>query len=131
MEGWDEFSHEMSKYYNVDISVLTAAFEREQQEYYQQTVVWADIHPSQLRGAGVPFKSYDLLKVTVQELKEALKVWATLHTRNVCSSCGGNVPKTPMAHGDHIGVTGDASSTGGVFDTHGRHGLCGCAVRLL
>lgn len=64
----------MSKYYNVDISVLTAAFEREQQEYYQQTVVWADIHPSQLRGAGVPFKSYDLLKVTVQELKEALKV---------------------------------------------------------
>ena len=74
MEGWDEFSHEMSKYYNVDISVLTAAFEREQQEYYQQTVVWADIHPSQLRGAGVPFKSFDLLKVTVEELKEALKV---------------------------------------------------------
>ncbi len=74
MEGWDEFSHEMSKYYGVDVSVLTSAFEREQREYYQQTVVWSDIHPSQLKGAGVPFKKYDLLTVTVEELKKPLEV---------------------------------------------------------
>jgi hypothetical protein len=30
---------------------------------------WCDVHPSQLLGPGTPFKSYDLGKVTIEQIK--------------------------------------------------------------
>jgi hypothetical protein len=37
MEGWAEFQQEMANYYQVDVSVLSEPFRREQREYYLQT----------------------------------------------------------------------------------------------
>ena len=38
------------------------------------TAAWCDVHPSQLAGPGACFKEYDLLTVTVDELKAPLQV---------------------------------------------------------
>ena len=69
MEGWAEFVQDMKSYYQVDLDCLSDSFRTEQREYYLSTAQWADVHPSQLLGPGSPFKSYDLNKVTVEELK--------------------------------------------------------------
>ncbi|GBF96659.1 arginine N-methyltransferase [Raphidocelis subcapitata] len=73
MEGWAEFIGEMSAYYQVDLSCLSEPFRREQRDYYLQTSQWCDVHPSQLLGPGTPFVSYDLGKVTVEELKAGIR----------------------------------------------------------
>lgn len=78
MEGWAEFCEEMRQYYSVDLGCLTSAYHKEQAEYYHQTALWADIHPSQMRGPAACFKEYDLLTVTLEELKEPLKAQFTL-----------------------------------------------------
>lgn len=51
---------------------------KEQSEYYQQTTSWADVHPSQMIGPPACFKTFDLLTVTVEELKAPLKVGGVL-----------------------------------------------------
>ncbi len=47
---------------------------REQKEYYSSTAAWTDVHPSQLLGPPTAFKCYDLLTVSLEELKAPLKV---------------------------------------------------------
>jgi hypothetical protein len=37
------------------------------------TAAWCDVHPSQLAGPGACFKEYDLLTVTLDELKSPLQ----------------------------------------------------------
>ena len=37
------------------------------------TAAWCDVHPSQLAGPGACFKEYDLLTVTLDELKAPLQ----------------------------------------------------------
>ncbi|KAF8070949.1 PRMT10 [Scenedesmus sp. PABB004] len=78
MYGWSEFLKEMNAFYNVDLDCLSEAFRGEQAEYYLNTSAWGNVHPSQLLGPGVPFKAYDLLKVTVDELKADLRAEVTL-----------------------------------------------------
>lgn len=53
-------------------------FRKEQQEYLQATAAWTDVHPSQMLGPAVCFKSYDLATVTLEELKAPLKASFTL-----------------------------------------------------
>jgi hypothetical protein len=53
----------------VELDCLSDSFRKEQREYYLQTSQWCDVHPSQLLGPGTAFKSYDLGKVTIEELK--------------------------------------------------------------
>lgn len=72
LEDWHAFGSEMRQFYGVDMSILSTSFEKEQVEYYSQTSAWCDVHPSQLLGPSVCFKSYDLLKVTLDELKAPL-----------------------------------------------------------
>jgi len=69
MEGWGEFLEDMKEYYNVDLSVLTDDFASEQRDYYLATSAWGDVHPSQLVGVAAPFHTYDLHKVTLDELR--------------------------------------------------------------
>jgi len=45
-----------------------------QSDYYTATAAWSDVHPSQLAGPGACFKEYDLLTVTLDELKAPLQV---------------------------------------------------------
>ena len=69
MEGWNSFLNDMSKLYDVDMSCLSEQFSKEQAEYYLRTAQWTEVHPSQLLGAPVCFKQYDLLKVSLEELQ--------------------------------------------------------------
>jgi protein arginine N-methyltransferase 1 len=48
---------------------LSDAYRTEQREYYMNTSAWAEVHPAQLLGPGTLIKSYDLNKVTLDELK--------------------------------------------------------------
>jgi protein arginine N-methyltransferase 1 len=73
MEGWKEFTGDMKEYYDVDLTVLTDTYKREQADYYLQTSAWCDVNPGQLMGPPVCFKEYDLLTVTVDEIKAPLK----------------------------------------------------------
>jgi hypothetical protein len=59
----------------VDLDVLSESYRCEQKEYYLATSAWADVHPSQLLGPGVCFKKYDLLTITIDELK--VGAWCT------------------------------------------------------
>lgn len=53
----------------VDLDCLSEAYRTEQREYYLNTSAWAEVHPAQLLGPGTLIKSYDLNKVTLDELK--------------------------------------------------------------
>eukprot|EP00775_Hariotina_reticulata_P000191 gene191-383_t len=58
--------------FQVDLDVLSESYRTEQKEYYLSTSAWADVHPSQLLGPGICFKKYDLLTITIDELKADL-----------------------------------------------------------
>lgn len=81
----------------VDLDVLSESYRCEQKEYYLNTSAWADVHPSQLLGPGVCFKKYDLLTITIDELKVgargtawlvAVMLWYLLQRHQPgCSHC--------------------------------------------
>lgn len=63
LEGWSGFLEEMQTYYNVDLGCLSDAYKEEQRDYYVNTAIWSEVHPSQMVGSPGVFKSYDLNKV--------------------------------------------------------------------
>lgn len=78
MQGWGEFLEEMQQFYGVDLACLSEDYRKEQRQYYSCTSAWTDIHPSQMLGPPALVKAYDLLKVTVEELKAPLTAELTL-----------------------------------------------------
>ena len=74
MENWGDFIADMDNYYGVNMECLSEDFRKEQLEYYKNTATWADVHPSQMIGSGALIRSYDLKKVTLEELKAPLRV---------------------------------------------------------
>lgn len=81
MSQWHAFVNEMYSYYRVDLHCLSQDFEKEQRDYYQCTAQWSEVFPNQLLATPICFKSFDLLKVTLEELKvsgfviQTLKRW--------------------------------------------------------
>lgn len=79
----------------VDLDCLSDAYRKEQHDYYLNTSAWGNVHPSQLMGPGVCFKKFDLLTVTLDELKvgrqgPALAGWQAASCcviGNRCSVC--------------------------------------------
>lgn len=69
MLGWNAFVNEMQEFYGVNMHCLTKHFDKEQHDYYKCTAQWSEIHPHQLMSRPVCFRSYDLLKVTLEEIK--------------------------------------------------------------
>lgn len=69
MSSWHQFMQEMQDYYGIDMSCLSKEYIEEQRRYYLCTAQWSEIHPSQLLSPPLCFKEYDLLKVTLDELK--------------------------------------------------------------
>ena len=59
-------------------SSLSLICECGQSDYYTATAAWSDVHPSQLAGPGACFKEYDLLTVTLDELKAPLQARRSL-----------------------------------------------------
>jgi hypothetical protein len=78
MEGWSEFVGEMRRFYGVDLGVLGDVYRSEQAQYYSSTAAWTDVHPSALLGPAACCAEYDLLTVTLEELKAPLKARFTL-----------------------------------------------------
>eukprot|EP01024_Parvocaulis_polyphysoides_P037993 TRINITY_DN339_c1_g1_i4.p1 TRINITY_DN339_c1_g1~~TRINITY_DN339_c1_g1_i4.p1 ORF type:complete len:384 (-),score=76.81 TRINITY_DN339_c1_g1_i4:606-1718(-) len=74
MERWSEFVDEMKHFYNVDMSTLNAKFQQEHHEYYLQTALWSNVVPAQVLGSPICIKQYDLLALTLEELKQPLQV---------------------------------------------------------
>ena len=72
MRGWGDFIEDMRELYGVEMDCLSEAYRKEQREYYSQTSVWTDVHPSQMMGPPTLIKAYDLKTVTLEELKEPL-----------------------------------------------------------
>ncbi|KAL6777065.1 PRMT10 [Auxenochlorella protothecoides x Auxenochlorella symbiontica] len=73
VDGWSDFVREVKQYYDVDMSCLTEAYQEEQADYFSRTAAWADVHPSQALGPPACLKSYDLLTLTLEELKADLQ----------------------------------------------------------
>ena len=77
-EGWEYFNSDMKSYYGVDLGCLTGEFDKEQKDYYLNSTAWQDVHPAQLLGQPMCFKSYDLGKVTIAEVQQSIKAACTL-----------------------------------------------------
>ena len=69
MAGWHAFVRDMQEYYGVNMHCLTKQYDREQHDYYRCTAQWSEVHPHQLMAPPVRFKSYDMLTVTLDEVK--------------------------------------------------------------
>lgn len=73
MDGWSDFVREVKQYYDVDMACLTESYKEEQADYFSRTAAWADVHPSQALGPPACLKSYDLLTLSLEELKADLQ----------------------------------------------------------
>jgi hypothetical protein len=71
--------------WQVDLDCLSEAYRSEQRDYYLNTSAWAEVHPAQLLGPGTLVKSYDLNKVTLDELKVGGGYGTTCYS--VCLRC--------------------------------------------
>mmetsp|Transcript_36020 Transcript_36020/g.85462 ORF Transcript_36020/g.85462 Transcript_36020/m.85462 type:complete len:374 (-) Transcript_36020:391-1512(-) len=78
MQGWRDFQADVQEFYDVDLSCLSKPFEKEQRDYYLDAAAWQDVHPSQVVGQPVCFKSYDLHKVQIQDIQETVNATCTL-----------------------------------------------------
>lgn len=67
---WSSFANDMKNWYEMDFSCVREDFIREQRKYYLQTSAFTNLTPKHLAGPGKPLQEMDLLKVTVEELKE-------------------------------------------------------------
>lgn len=65
MQDWATFSAEMKGYYNVDMSVLTTPYEKEQSDYYIYSSLWTELRIEQVVGDAVVMKALDLNTCTL------------------------------------------------------------------
>lgn len=86
MEGWADFVQDIRQYYGVNMNCLSDHFHNEQKDYYLQTSAWVDTHPSLMLGPACCFKSYDLKKVTLEELAAPLHVSNAFHSQEPLTS---------------------------------------------
>lgn len=68
MVDWDAFVQDTQDYYGVDMSVLTDPFQEEQKKYYLQTVLWNNLHPTQIVGTPVIVKEFDCRTATLHDV---------------------------------------------------------------
>jgi protein arginine N-methyltransferase 1 len=67
MQDWKVFSEEMKKYYNVDMSVLTDPYRKEQEDYYIYSSLWTELKPEHVVGQPVVIKHLDLNVCTLKD----------------------------------------------------------------
>jgi protein arginine N-methyltransferase 1 len=74
-DGWDDFVQTTSANFGVDMSALTAAYTKEQTQYFLETSAWSDISPSQILGPPAVLASFDLNTVTLEEIQRPKANW--------------------------------------------------------
>lgn len=68
-QHWASFSSDMQNWYETDFTCVEEDFIREQRKYYLQTGSFVNLTPKHLVGPGKALWEMDLLKITVEELK--------------------------------------------------------------
>lgn len=69
--------------YGVDFNPLSTAYKRECFQYFMETALWVDAHPSQMVGQPVDIMSFDLLTLTLEELREPKAGEATMSVTKI------------------------------------------------
>eukprot|EP01035_Chromulina_nebulosa_P021290 gene21290-27585_t len=72
MNDWDRFSSDMINVYNVDVSVLTKQYDKEQSDYYTYSSLWTELQVEHVIGQPVIIKQLDLNTCTLAD-SEVLK----------------------------------------------------------
>jgi len=67
MRDWRSFLEQMQSLYNVDMSVLTPPFKKEQQDYYIYSGLWTELHSEHVVGQSVVIKHLDLRTCTLKD----------------------------------------------------------------
>jgi protein arginine N-methyltransferase 1 len=67
MNDWKNFSGEMKKFYNVDVSALTNHFRKEQEDYYIYSALWTELRLEHMIGQPVIIKKLDLTTCTLKD----------------------------------------------------------------
>lgn len=67
MKDWRDFSGEMKRYYNVDVSCLTNTFAKEQADYYVYSALWTELRIEHVIGEAVVMKRLDLNTCTLKD----------------------------------------------------------------
>lgn len=79
MRDWRGFSEQMQSMYNVDMSVLTPPFKKEQQDYYIYSGLWTELHSEHVIGQPAVIKQLDLHTCTLVDAKGVDPVPFTLN----------------------------------------------------
>lgn len=69
MDGWRSFVERTKTSWGVDMSVLSSAFKKEQEQYSLRTSAWAELSPSDLIGDEVEIAAWDLKTCTLEDIK--------------------------------------------------------------
>ncbi|CAL1142043.1 unnamed protein product [Cladocopium goreaui] len=72
-QHFDDFNDAMTNYYGSDFSCMRGEFLEEQRKYYLQTGMFVNLTPKQLASGGSPLLEIDLLRITVEDLKDVEK----------------------------------------------------------
>lgn len=73
MSEWSKFSREMGQFYNVDMSALNGAFEKEQSDYYIYSSLWTELSTEHVIGQPVVIKRLDLNTCTLADAEGVVK----------------------------------------------------------
>lgn len=67
MHDWAQFTDEMTKFYNINMSPLDTHFDREQAQYYIYSGLWTELRPEHLIGQPAVIKRLDLNTCTIAD----------------------------------------------------------------
>eukprot|EP00039_Didymoeca_costata_P012153 m.173908 g.173908 ORF g.173908 m.173908 type:complete len:370 (+) comp15397_c0_seq9:134-1243(+) len=73
LENWAQFSKDLSDKYQVSFDCLSESYNQESRQYFYDSALWVNTHPSQLLGPPVAMLTYDLHTLTLDELKATQK----------------------------------------------------------
>lgn len=67
VQDWQMFNNEMKEQYNVDMSILTDTYIKEQSDYYIKSSLWTELQPEHVIGQPVIVKQLDLNTCTLAD----------------------------------------------------------------
>lgn len=68
MEDWQTFSRNMQQNYNINVKCLTAAYDKEQADYFIYSALWTELQPEHVLGQPVVIKQIDLNTCTLEDV---------------------------------------------------------------
>jgi len=69
LDNWGHFTEDLERKYGVKFGCLDASYKEECKQYFYQSALWVDSHPSQMLADRTAVKEFDILTLTLDELK--------------------------------------------------------------